>query len=131
NLYWQYFQQNRYQFYNRTHTESKVDADDFRTWDLRTLFEEIDVHFQNSLKNSLVLQETPLVNYDELLQLSKGSKQYRPTLFDFLNHNALEFYQTDENSIAQPAYKFELDEPEFLLDAKTFAGLNIIHQDST
>ncbi|RXJ49521.1 alpha-2-macroglobulin family protein [Gelidibacter gilvus] len=131
NLYWQYFQQNRYQFYNRTHTESKVDADDFRTWDLRTLFEEIDVYFQNSLKNSLVLQDTPLVNYDELLQLSKNSKQYRPTLFDFLNHNALEFYQTDENSITQPAYKFQIDNPEFLLDAKTFAGLNIRHQDST
>ena len=51
NLYWQYFQQNRYQFYNRTKTQIKVDADDFRTWDLQTLFEEIDLHFQNSLTN--------------------------------------------------------------------------------
>lgn len=131
NLYWQYFQQNRYQFYSRSHTESKVDADDFRTWDLRTLFEEIDVHFQNSLKNSLILQKTRLVNYDELLQESKGSKLYRPTLFDFLNHNALDFYKTDENSISQPAYKFQIDDPEFLAVAKTFSKIDIIHQDST
>ena len=131
NLYWQYFQQNRYQFYNRTKTESKVDAEDFRTWDLQTLFEEIDLHFQNSLKNGVILQETPLVNYDELLQNQKDSKLYRPTLFDFLNNNALAFYQTDENSITQPAYKFLIDNPEFLSDARTFSKLDITHQDSS
>ncbi|MBO3097665.1 alpha-2-macroglobulin family protein [Gelidibacter pelagius] len=131
NLYWQYFQQNRYQFYNRTHTESKVDADDFRTWDLQTLFAEIDVHYQNSLKNGLILQETPLVNYDELLHKANDSKLFRPTLFDFLNHNALAFYQTDETSITQPAYKFQIDNPEFLSDAKTFSRLDITHRDST
>ncbi|MBA6154230.1 alpha-2-macroglobulin [Gelidibacter gilvus] len=131
NLYWQYFQQNRYQFYNRTHTESKVEAEDFRTWDLQTLFEEIDMHYQNSLKNGLILQETPLVNYDELLHKANGSKLFRPTLFDFLNHNALAFYQTDETSITQPAYKFLIDNPEFLSDAKTFSRLEITHQDST
>ncbi|MEO9075993.1 MAG: alpha-2-macroglobulin, partial [Gelidibacter sp.] len=131
NLYWQYFQQNRYQFYKRTNTESKVDAEDFRTWDLQTLFEEIDLHFQNSLKDGLILQQTPLANYDELLQSEKDSRLYRPTLFDFINNNALEFYKTDENSITQPAYKFSIDNPEFLSDAKTFSKLEISHQDST
>ncbi|OBX27141.1 alpha-2-macroglobulin family protein [Gelidibacter algens] len=131
NLYWQYFQENRYQFYNRTSTESKVDTEDFRTWDLRTLFEEIDSHYQNSLKNGLILQQTPLANSDDLLQKEKDSKLYRPTLFDFLNHNALEFYQTDENSITQPAYKFIIDTPKYLSDAQTFSDLDITHQDST
>ena len=42
-LYWQYFQQNRWQFYNRTNTDEKVDATDFRTWDLHTIFEEIQM----------------------------------------------------------------------------------------
>ena len=37
-MYWQYFQQNRWQFYNRTQTAEKVDDTDFRTWDLETLF---------------------------------------------------------------------------------------------
>jgi hypothetical protein len=49
-MYWQYFQQNRYLFYNRTHTETKVDSTDFRTWDLQTLFDDIHLHYQNSLK---------------------------------------------------------------------------------
>ena len=34
NLYWQYFTQHRYKFYNRTKTENKVNETDFRTWDL-------------------------------------------------------------------------------------------------
>jgi len=131
NLYWQYFQQHRYQFYNRTNTERKVNAEDFRTWDLQTLFEEIDLHYQNSLKNGLILQETKLANYDELLHEAIESKTFRPTLYDFLNHNALDFYETDENSISQPAYKFLIDNPEFLSDAKGFSRMDIIHQDST
>ncbi|MBJ7879237.1 alpha-2-macroglobulin [Gelidibacter salicanalis] len=131
NLYWQYFQNNRYRFYNRTTTEHKVVADDFRTWDLSTLFEEIDGHYQNSLKNETILQETALANFDDILLLQKNSKRYRPTLFDFLSHNALDFYQTDENTITKPAYKFIIDTPEYLSDAKTFLELQITHRDSS
>ena len=32
NLYWQYFQQNRYKFYNRTQTNSKVDGNISKAW---------------------------------------------------------------------------------------------------
>jgi len=88
NLYWQYFSQNRWQFYNRTQTSEKVDTVDFRTWDLQTLFDEIHTHYQNSLQSGLMLQLEPLSNYDDILNLQKYSKIYRPTLFDFLNHNA-------------------------------------------
>ena len=74
NLYWQYFNQNRWQFYNRTQTSKKVNAEDFRTWDLQTLFNEIHIHYQNSLKNGLMLQLEPLNNYDALLNIKKDSK---------------------------------------------------------
>ncbi|RIA10536.1 LOW QUALITY PROTEIN: alpha-2-macroglobulin family protein [Flavobacteriaceae bacterium MAR_2010_72] len=130
-LYWQYFQQNRYQFYNRTHTEAKVDATDFRTWDLQTLFEEIHSHYQKSLKNGLILQQTKLDSYDEILLKTDGSKRYRPTLFDLLSHNALEFYQTNENSITKPAYKFQIDQADYLASAETFSRLKISSKDST
>ena len=131
NIYWQYFQQNRYKFYNRSKTLEKVDANDFRTWDLQTLFDEISLHYQNSLKNQLLLQLEELKNYDELLIHQKDSKIFRPTLFDFLAHNALEFYSTDENSITKPAYKFEIDDDQFLKDARRFSRLDISSKDST
>lgn len=131
NLYWQYFQQNRWQFYNRTQTDKKVDPVDFRTWDLQTLFNEISLHFEASLQNGLMLQQTDLKQFDELLIPAENSKLYRPTLFDFLAHNALNFYKTDENSITQPAYKFEIDNSDFLEDAKSFSEFNIQSKDSS
>tara|TARA_R110002049_G_scaffold18043_1_gene69404 strand:+ start:3027 stop:9155 length:6129 start_codon:yes stop_codon:yes gene_type:complete len=131
NLYWQYFNQNRWQFYNRTKTSEKVDTEDFRTWDLQTLFDDIHVHYQNSLQSGLMLQQEPLSNYDALLNLHKDSKIYRPTLFDFLNHQALEFYKTNETNITKPAYKFEIDNPKFLYDPGAFSTLKLESKDST
>ncbi|MFY0713871.1 TonB-dependent receptor plug domain-containing protein [Seonamhaeicola sp. NFXS20] len=131
NLYWQYFNQNRWKFYNRTKTSEKVDKVDFRTWDLQTLFNEIHVHYQNSLQNALMLQLEPLEKYDVILNTQKDSKLFRPTLFDFLCHNALEFYKTNETHITKPAYKFEINAPHFLSDASFFSKLKIESKDST
>lgn len=129
-MYWQYFQQNRYKFYNRSKTEEKA-SDDFRTWDLETLFNEIHVYYQSSLENGLLLQQESLENYNALLYEAKDSKIYRPTLFDLLSHNALEFYKTSENSISKPAYRFKIDNPSFLDDSEVFINLKLSSKDST
>ena len=131
NLYWQYFQINRYKIYNRSHTENKVDPVDFRTWDLLTLFEEIGHHFDGSMDNSKELQQLPIGDYKVLITNQKGSKTYRPTLFDLLAHNALSFYKTNENSITRPADTFELNDPELLCEAVDFIGQEISTQDNT
>ncbi|MCL5128655.1 alpha-2-macroglobulin [Algibacter sp. L4_22] len=131
NLYWQYFKQNRWKFYNRTKTSEKVDTNDFRTWDLQTLFNETHLHFQNSLKNGLMLQQEGLEQYDALLNNQIESKLYRPTLFDFLNHSALDFYKTNETHITKPAYKFDIDSTAYLSEAKPFSELKITSKDST
>jgi len=130
-MYWQYFQQNRYKFYNRTKTESKVDTVDFRTWDLETLFNEIHAYYQRSLENGLMLQQEPLNNYKTLIVEVKNSKEFRPTLYDLLSHNALQFYKTDENSITQPAYKFTIDNDALISDSETFINLDLKSKDST
>ena len=130
-LYWQYFQQNRYQFYRRTKTAQKADAVDFRTWDLETLFTEIQALFASSLQNGLILQQTPTLQFEAIITKGKDAEIYRPTLFDFLSHNALEFYKTPENRITQPAYKFSIDNEQFLTDSKPFSDLKITSKDST
>ncbi len=130
-IYWQYFQQNRYRFYDRSNTAAKVDTTDFQTWDLQTLFDEIHAHYKNSLQNEMLLQQTKLDNYNVILTEEKDSKIFRPTLYDLLAHTALEFYQSDENSITQPAYKFEIDNVKYIKEAKDFVALNMISKDST
>ncbi|MFS4493604.1 alpha-2-macroglobulin family protein [Maribacter sp. 2308TA10-17] len=131
NLFWQYFQQNRYQFYNRTKTEVKVDSIDFRTWDLTTLFKEISLHFDASLQNETVLKQTLVFEFDAILHKQDNTQEYRPTLFDLLAHNALSFYKTSENNITRPAEKFEIDDPDLLCDGYAFTAKNIDIEDAT
>ncbi|WP_261975585.1 alpha-2-macroglobulin [Olleya sp. ITB9] len=130
-LYWQYFNQNRYKFYRRTKTENKADQIDFRTWDLNTLFFEIKTLYDQSLQNGLILQQTPTSKFDAIITKGKDSQVYRPTLFDFLSHNALTFYGTSETQITQPAYKFSIDNPELLSNANAFSKLKITSKDTT
>jgi type II secretory pathway pseudopilin PulG len=75
NLYWQYFNQNQWQFYNRTHTSEKVDQEDFRTWDLETLFAEIHTHYQKSLESEVLAQQENLDKFDILLSNGYHSKE--------------------------------------------------------
>jgi len=79
-LYWQYFKANRYKFYNRTKTDEKVDANDFRTWDLNTLFAEIALQLDASLENATQLQTINLREFDAILNTQEGSKKFRPTV---------------------------------------------------
>ncbi len=129
-LYWQYFQQNRWKFYNRTNTTEKVDSTDFRTWDLQTIFEETHLHYQKSLENALETQQTDLEQFNDILNSQKGSKTYRPTLYDFLAHRAIEFYKTDEKNLNRPAYKFEIDNPQLLASNIEFTRQQLNSKDS-
>jgi len=129
-MYWHYFQQHRYQFYNRTNTSEKID-DDFRTWDSQTLFTEIQTYYQSSLQNGLILQQTKLSDYKDIIHEQENSKVFRPTLYDLLSHNALEFFKTNENSITKPAYKFEIDNINLLGSTAVFTDVNLTSKDST
>ncbi|WP_411031110.1 alpha-2-macroglobulin family protein [Spongiimicrobium sp. 3-5] len=129
NLYWQYFQQNRYVFYNRSKTANKIDSLDFRTWDLTTLFREIEIHLDNSLGNSKRLQQIGLEKWSAILNKQKESEVFRPTMFDILAHTALNFYKTQENSITRPAYKFEISQPDLLCEAHTFKDITLDTKD--
>ncbi|MCK8480058.1 alpha-2-macroglobulin family protein [Psychroserpens algicola] len=130
-LYWQYFNQNKWKFYNRTKTSEKVDTNDFRTWDLQTLFDEVHTHYEQSLANGLILQQTDLKAFDAILIEQVDSKIYRPTLFDLLSHNALQFYKTEENNITRPAYKFEIENSNLLSPSNKFANIKLVSKDSS
>jgi len=129
-LYWQYYQQNRWKFYKRTKTNLKIDSTDFRTWDLQTLFIAVHNHYQNSLKNSDILKKTNLKLFNNILVLSKNSKRFRPTLYDFLAHRAIDFYKNEESYLARPSYKFEINDTRLLGDVQEFIAATVITKDS-
>ena len=112
--YWQYFQHNRWRFIQRTQTDAPP-GDDFTTWDLPRILGEIDKHFTAALSAQATLQQTPIAEYDLLLSKGNVPDAYRPTLYDFLAHEALAFYSAGEQAGArsQDAFDLSAEEPIF------------------
>src|SRR5690606_19223444 len=67
NLYWQYFRENRWKYYNRSHTQEVININDFRTWDAEAMFREIHKHYQLSLADTQVLQQINVSLLNEIL----------------------------------------------------------------
>ncbi len=105
--YWQYFQQNRWRFMQRT-TTAQAPGADFTTWDLERLFREIDLHFQTALAAHAQLKRIPIADYSDLLTKGDMPDQYRPTLYDFIVYEALKFYTAAEQAGAKPQDAFEI-----------------------
>ncbi|HEC04214.1 MAG TPA: hypothetical protein ENI81_11830, partial [Phycisphaerales bacterium] len=112
--YWQYFQQNRWRFVNRTQT-AEPPGEDITTWDLPRILAEIDLHFTLALEADQELKAIPIEQYDDLLERGTVPDTYRPTLYDFLAHEALSFYNTGEQAGAESMDAFEImaDSPVF------------------
>jgi uncharacterized protein YfaS (alpha-2-macroglobulin family) len=142
--YWQYYQQNRWKFRDRTPitqapgrrpgqkpaaNDNQVDS--LATWDLRRLISEIIATYQASLTNDTKLKETSIGTYD--LLLDKGSdegRSRRPTVYDFLAHRALDFFKNTESDLVRPAQQFELDQPTYLAVPGQFARVPLRTIDS-
>ncbi|HEY6436275.1 MAG TPA: hypothetical protein VIY47_06770, partial [Ignavibacteriaceae bacterium] len=130
NVYWQYYQNNRWRFQNRTETVN-FDNEDFQTWDLSRLIREIVKYYQASLEQSDKLKKIPLKAFEDILVYGTTEHSYlRPTLYDLLAHQALAFFINDEASVTQPVYKFELKSEDDFSPATDFVEINYSTKDS-
>ncbi|NIP94454.1 MAG: hypothetical protein GWO24_13825, partial [Akkermansiaceae bacterium] len=107
NWYWSFFQQNRWRFVQRTQTGGPG-GDDILTWDLAGILAEIDERFQAALSHREVLKKVPVGHYDVLLVKGNAPDSFRPTMFDFLAHDALRFYQAGEQAGSRAVDAFDL-----------------------
>jgi len=128
-IYWRYYQANRYKFLERTAT-TNPDFDDIQTWDLKTLLDAVIKNYSASLDNKDLLHQANLRDYDVILETATESKKYRPTLYDFLAHRAADFFMNDESSLTEPAYHFEIDKKEYFGSIKDFVNLSMETKDS-
>jgi uncharacterized protein YfaS (alpha-2-macroglobulin family) len=106
--YWHYFQQNRWRFMQRTQT-AEAPGKNLQTWDLPRILAEIDKHFTAALADDKALKATTVSAYDALLVKGSMPDKYRPTMFDFIAHEALQFYTAGEQGGAQAEDEFVLE----------------------
>ncbi|MDW8302205.1 MAG: alpha-2-macroglobulin family protein [Bacteroidia bacterium] len=118
-FYWQYYQNNRHLFYNRTPVQGQKD-NDIRTWDLQTLQNKITELYLASLQNKEKLKTVFVKDFPEIIHHYKENDIYAPTLFDFLTQRALSYFTNEERAITEPTYAFEVTDLSALSTPKTF-----------
>ena len=80
---------------------------------------EIDKQFQVTLTDAELLKQIPIADYDDLLEKGTAPDSYRPTLFDVLSHNAIDFYASGEQ-----AGNMKTDEFDLTADGPIFGPVN-------
>lgn len=126
--YWQYVQNNRWKFYDRTNTTAFV-KDDLETWAIDDFHKKISSLYLNSIQNEKLLQQTKLDEFDPII--SKGNMRHlRPTLFDLLANRAIAYFENDERSITKPADAFEISTASAFDPAADFITRKFVTTDS-
>jgi uncharacterized protein YfaS (alpha-2-macroglobulin family) len=129
-LYWRYYEANRFRFRQRTATTNFIN-DDISTWSLDKIVEESVRNYQLSLQSSDRSKTVNIDIYEDILNRGNGKgRAIRPTLFDFLANRAVDYYMGDEPSITKPAYSFSLNAADYFKDADDFSRLDIVSKDS-
>ena len=130
-MYWQYYQQNRYEFMNRSATVD-FNVEDIETWDLSRIISETTNQYKLSLEDADKSKAEKIDVYDAVVHHGNElGRQLRPTLYDFIAHRAIDFFRSSEPNITKPAYAFELDKEAYLSDARTFITVKLETKDTT
>lgn len=118
----------RWRLLERTETVS-FKKDDIKTWSAGDFHQKISALYLQSIQNTKLLQQTRLDTYDDIIV--KGNMRHlRPTLYDLLAHEALNYFQNDERDLQRPAYAFELNQASAFAAAADFVKTRFTTKDS-
>ena len=114
NWTWGYFQMNRWRYQQRTSGGSPADdPSKLAEWDLPTIVAEIRRRFAAAVgaagsPERALLQSLPVGEWSMLIEKGTQSDAYRPTVWDVVVRNAIEFASSGERGLVDPEDAFEL-----------------------
>ena len=119
NWTWGYYQQNQWRYQQRT--QGGADAKDLAKmgeWDLPTIVKEIRARFAAAVgkpgsPERKALQAMPVAEWDALIQKGSMPDAWRPTVWDVVARDALDFAASGERGLMAPedAFEFDVDSP--------------------
>ena len=115
NWTWGFYQQNQWRYQQRT--QGGADGGDLATiaeWDLPTIVQEIRTRFAAAVgaagsPERTALQRLPVAEWDALIAKGSMPDAWRPTVWDVVARDALEFAASGERGLMAPEDVFELD----------------------
>ncbi|MFZ4401136.1 MAG: alpha-2-macroglobulin family protein [Bacteroidales bacterium] len=128
-LYWKYYQSNRYTILERSQT-TNFKQNDIETWDLRKITTAVISNYRNSLQNAHELKSIEIKQFEAILEKGIDSRKFRPTLYDFLAHRAIDFFMDEESELTMSNDAFELSNKMYFADSKSFINLKFTTSDS-
>lgn len=100
-LYYAYYQRNRYLFIERTDVDGVL-PEDIKTWTLKNIVAETFGAYKKALQNEGLLQKESIKDYSDFIELDAETER-RPTLYDILAERSLSFYSDNDLSVPQNA----------------------------
>ena len=128
-MYWQYYQRNSWKFNKRT-AATNFKNDDILTWDLNKIIEVTTQQYLLSIEDIESLKRTPTETFSEMI-IEDSANHYRPFLYDFLAHRAINYFMNEQASITKPVYEFVLDSSKYLSSYKEFSKITLETKDKT
>jgi len=115
NWTWGFFLQNRWRYQQRTAgAANETDLRSIAEWDLPTIVGEIRKRFTAAVggpdsPQRKTLQSLPVGEWSVILEKGTMPAAYRPTMWDVVIHDAIEFASSGERGLVAPEDAFELD----------------------
>ena len=103
-MYSRYLGNNYWRFEDRTQVRN-FDNADIRTWTIEQLVAKTRDLYFSSVQYEAAKKEA-LSNFNTILAGNDVYQEFRPTLYDFLVHRALDYLSSENSYLTEPAYKF-------------------------
>lgn len=107
-----YYNENNWRFYQRSETIRFV-KEDIATWTETDFHQAITDHYLRAVQPAGDLFKIKLDAYDAII-LQGNLRNLRPTLYDLLANEALEYFKSGIANNKKPEYAFQMDDPAAL-----------------
>ncbi len=126
--YQEYFNLHRWQLYNRSKTNS-IKKEDILNWSAEDFLNAITATYLTSLSEKEQLKKISISNYEEIL-VKGNSESLRPTLYDIIAQDALEYFESEEGRSSRPVNNYSIQQPEALGTWVEFSNATLTNNDT-
>ena len=130
-LLWRYYQENRYRILDRGISAQDSTADPAQ-WDVARFVRETHAAYQASLINAADQKRVQVNSFDPVLLPGNTAeaRRFRPSLYDFLAHRAIDFYKQEESGLTRPIQSFSINSAFYLNEADLFLNFLLKTEDT-
>ena len=126
--YLEYFNDHRWQLYERMKINSQT-SKDILSWSADDYLKNIEAEYNAALAEKEWLKKTKLNPYSSIIWKGNAEK-IRPTLYDVIAQDALDYFKTGQESRTKPINDYRIQQEESLGTYSEFATLKLIGNDS-